>query len=95
MAEQLPVVRSCVFDAGGSVTLEYAFAADVKGCGLVRNHVLYVPAGGDWDLEVDAVMDALQALLVDALDGFDAVPAVRGAQEDDDDEEDDDEDDQL
>lgn len=63
------VVRSLTLQPDGSIALEYTdIFSDLRANGLVQNHVLYVPADTDYDEELDAVHDAIQALLRDALE---------------------------
>jgi hypothetical protein len=66
-----PIVRSIVFDDDGAAVIEYCVPAqDVRDNGVVLNHLLSVPREDQYDDEIDAVTDAVQALLADVLEDF-------------------------
>lgn len=59
---------------------------DVRKNGLVWQHQVLVPHGSDYDDEIEALMDAAQALLADVLDDEDRAEPIDppGDEEDDD-----------
>lgn len=68
MTTPVRIVRSISFVDGG-LTLEYVTPADdIKANGVTVNHALMVPAGDDYDDEIDAVIEAVNALLEDVLE---------------------------
>jgi hypothetical protein len=82
----LPIIRSIVFDDSGA-TVEFANPDDVRG-DLVMNRVLRIPFGPEYSLEIDAVLAAIENLLVDVVEDFNSwrpAPGRVGDDEDDDD----------
>ena len=62
---------------------------DVRKNGLMWQHAVLVPLGSDYDDEIETFIDALRALLTDALDDEDrAEPIEPGSEEDEDDDDD-------
>lgn len=53
---------------GGLVITYGRFPRDVKKNGLMWSHQVHVPADSDYDDEIEAVTDALHALLIDVLE---------------------------
>lgn len=91
------VVRSVTFIHGGDgaqggISVEYVEPAkDVFKTGLMVNHAIFIPAGSDYDDEIDAVLDAVLEALDDALDDVARgeraeIPDEEEATDDDDDE---------
>lgn len=58
------------------VRMSYVRRQDVRENGLVWQHQVAVPFGSDYDDEIEAAHEAVMALLKDALDDEDRVPAV-------------------
>lgn len=54
---------------------------DMKAPGLVRLHTLVVTKGGDYDEEIQDVMDAIQYLLNDVGEDWENLPSPQQAQE--------------
>lgn len=74
----------------GSIELAYMrMPVDLRVNRLMWQHSVIVPAGSDYDEEIDAVYEALTALLDDVLDDEDRVEPMPLGQEDEDDEEED------
>lgn len=70
----------------GGIELAYMQLADIRQNGLAWQHRVFVPDGSDYDDEIEAVTDALQALLVDVLeDEKTALPVEVPHDEDEDD----------
>lgn len=83
-------VRGLSFDPDGSITLEYADAEkDVREKGIILNHTLFIPSGQDYDDELQAVVDAVGALLADVLEDLPHLAPVQLVDDDDDEDEDD------
>lgn len=62
------LIRALTFNNDGSVTIEYVTPSeDFKANGLALNHAILVPAGEDYDDEIEAAREAALALLIDAL----------------------------
>lgn len=59
--------------------------ADLRENGLAAQHQLTIPKGSDYDDEIEAVTDAVHALLADALDDFSKVPEYVPPEEEGDD----------
>lgn len=73
-----------------AVTIEYVTPEeDVKANGVTVNHALMVPAGDDYDDEIEAVFDAVQALLADVLEDLPRLEPVDLTPDDPDTEDDD------
>jgi hypothetical protein len=83
----LPIIRSIVFDDSGA-TVEFANPDDVRG-DLVMNRVLRIPFGRDYSLEIDAVLAAIESLVVEVVEDFNSW-RPKPEQVGDDDEDDDD-----
>lgn len=67
------------------------FPQDVRKNGLVWQHRVFVPSGSDYEDEIETFVDAMRALLLDALDDEDRAEPVDPDDEDEDEEVDDDE----
>lgn len=92
------MLRAVSFEDNGSVVLEYCIPAqDARENGVVLNHILRVPYGQEYDEEIDAVHDALLALVSDVLEDLPHLQPLRAREapegDDEDDEDDDDDDD--
>lgn len=75
---------------GDSVTFTYiTIPADIRETGLAQQHTIQIPLGGDYEDEVDALMEAAEALLEDALDDFERLPAYEPPGDDEEDDGDD------
>jgi hypothetical protein len=61
---------------GGLVIAYGRFPRDVRKNGLMWSHQVHVPAASDYDDEIEAVTEALQALLVDVLEDEDTAEPV-------------------
>lgn len=72
----------------GSMEIAYIhLPTDAKKNGLLWKHAVHVPVRSDYDDELEAVMDALNALLADVLEDRDTAEAVELEEPDEDDEE--------
>lgn len=94
------LLRSVGFQEDGSVVLEYCIPSqDARENGVILNHVMAVPYGGDYSDEIDAVTNAVIALIDDVLEDLPNLEPMRLSRQqddntaDDDDSEDDDDDD--
>lgn len=68
------LIRGLSFDPDGSCAVEYCDAqVDGRLAGVLVNHTMFVQAGGQYDDELDAVVLAVQALLVDVIEDLDSV----------------------
>ena len=77
----------------GAVAVEYVNADDCKENGMQMDTTLYIPAGKQYDDEIEAIKDAVQAALTDALEDFPELPVFdpnKYVEDDDDDDEDED-----
>lgn len=61
-------VQKVEFGRDGSLDVEFILGPDVKQNGLAMRRILHVPAARNWDDEIDAVYDAVAALIFDALE---------------------------
>ena len=74
MPNETMIIRSIGLLEDG-VLLEYVdYQKDLRDSGLVLNHTIFIPAGDDYDDEIEAVVLAVRALLADALQDFANVP---------------------
>jgi hypothetical protein len=81
------------FLPNGAIGIEYVNTADCKENGMQKDNTLFIPAGKDYDDEIEAIRDAVSAALEDALEDFDGLPVYDPKKYvDDDDDEDEDED---
>lgn len=91
------LLRNVTFQPDNSILLEYCIPSqDARENGVVLNHVMSIPYGQDYDDEIDAVHDAVLALIDDVLEDLPNLQPLRGTQptiDEDEDEDDDDEDD--
>jgi hypothetical protein len=86
---EIRLIRSLTFQPDGSVAVEYVTpATDVKANGLEINHVLLIPRDSDYDDELDAVMEAVNAMLEDAIEDLDTAAPFDFSSDDDEDDED-------
>lgn len=69
------LLLSVNFEQAG-INIAYVDPGDVKASGLVMTRQLFVPYGSEYDDEIDVVVDALNALLLDALEDFPRLPAI-------------------
>lgn len=91
---QRVLLRGLTFEPDGSVLIEYCIPAiDARQNGVVLNHTLYVPTGADYNDEIDAVQDAILALIGDVLEDLPNLEPMRPPQPSDEDDDDDDDDD--
>lgn len=91
-------VRNIEFCEDGIVISYLTIPDDLRATGLMLTRQLHIPTdGGEYVDELDEVLTAVNALLVDALEDFANLPPDDGykakPEPDDDDEDDDDEDD--
>lgn len=85
------MLRTVSFEDTGAVVLEYCIPAqDARENGVVLNHILQVPYGQDYDEEIDAVHDALLALVSDVLEDLPHLEPLRPRAPEPDDDDDDD-----
>lgn len=86
------IIRALNFDPDGGVSFDFMEPyADIRENDLVMNHVLFVPADDEYEDEIDALRDAAQYLLADALEDFRRMPPLTATEfptPDDDDDED-------
>ncbi len=89
------IIRSITITPDGTA-LEYVETdRDVWPSGLQHQHVVFIPRGDDYEDELDAIEEAAQAALIDALQDIQNTEPVRLSQlelKDPDELEDDDED---
>jgi hypothetical protein len=70
------VIRSITVQPDG-LAIEYAdVTKDLHANGLQLSHVVFIPAGDDYDDEIDAVTMAAQDALRDALQDHDNLPPM-------------------
>lgn len=87
------LLRSITFQPDMSAIVEYCIPAqDARRNGVVLNHVMQVPYGDDYDDEIDAVQDAVLALIDDVLEDLPHLEPMSFTKPEDDDDDDDDED---
>lgn len=90
MLDNTLLVRGVTFDPDGSVVVEYcAPDQDLKANGVVVNHILMVPVGDQYDDEIETVLTAIQALLVDVLEDLPVMKPMPDPSDDEADEDDD------
>jgi len=78
-------LQNVKFFRDGSVEVEFVLSPDVKENGLALRRTLYVPAARNWDDEIDAIYDAVSALVFDAMeDVTTSTPATLIADDEDD-----------
>lgn len=83
------IIRSVQWLDDG-VAIEYLSPAeDLKANGVTVNHVLAVPAGDDYDDELEVLTEAAHALLEDVLEDLPRLDAVSFEDPEDDDDPDD------
>lgn len=71
------VVQHVAVEPDGSVQIGfYTPAADLKASGVAQMHTILVPAGDEYDEEIEAVMDAVHHLIDDVLDSFPHLPGL-------------------
>ena len=83
------VLASVEFHGDGLSLTYVRYPKDVRQNGLAWQHRVLVPHGSDYDDEIEAVVDALEALLADVLDDEDRAAPIdpdEEEEEDDDDE---------
>lgn len=80
------LLLSVGFEPGG-VNVEYIDTADVKQIGMRLTKQLHVPYASDYDDEIDAVLEAVHALLIDALEDFPRLEELPDREEDEEDDE--------
>ena len=68
-------IQTVAIDENGMQIGYYDPGVDVKAPGLVRLHTIIVPCEGDYDEEIQAVIDALIYLLNDVAEDWDRLPA--------------------
>lgn len=66
-------VRGVAFHHDG-LTIEYASQQDLRGNGLMKNHVLFVPAIDQYAELLDDLIDAVQIALKRGLEDFEFEP---------------------
>ncbi len=75
---------------GGGIEIGYVrVPEDVKKNGLISSHSVQIPRGSDYDDELDDVMEALAALLHDALEDTELAEAIELPEDEEEEEEDD------
>lgn len=84
------VILSLNLDAEAVSVVYLTLPTDLRETGLAQQHSLLIPAGGDYDDEIEAVRDAALALLEDALEDFEKVPPYELVEPDGDDDDDED-----
>ena len=86
--QQEPVLVSVELLGDAGLSLRYLqYPKDVRKNGLTWQHQVFVPRGSDYDDELDAVDEALQALLADVLDDEDRAEPIDPEEEEEDDDE--------
>jgi hypothetical protein len=86
------LLRSITFQPDMSAVVEYCIPAqDARQNGVVLNHIMQVPYGDDYDDEIDAVQDAVLALIDDVLEDLPHLEPMSFSKPEEDDEDDDDE----
>jgi hypothetical protein len=84
------VILGLNLDAQGVSVSYMTLPADIRATGLAAQHSLLIPVDGDYDDGIETLRDAALALLEDALEDFDKVPAFEPVDQDDGDGDDDD-----
>lgn len=65
------IVSDISLEADGSVNLSYLRPDhDLKAVGVMQTHFLTVPRGGQYDDEIDALLDAVRALIFDVIEDW-------------------------
>jgi hypothetical protein len=70
------ITSVAIEEDGGLQISYYTPERDVKAAGVVKLHTLIVPAGFDYDDEIDAVIDAVTYLINDVDDDWERLPGV-------------------
>lgn len=71
------VIRNVDFQPSGGVVINYIdLDNDVKTNHLMVSHALSIPAMPEYDEGLEAVEEAVRALLVDAIEDLSLVPSV-------------------
>lgn len=86
------LLRNVGFQPDGSVVMEYCIPSqDARSNGVVLNHVMQIPYGKDYDDEIDAVQDAVLALIDDVLEDLPHLEPLNLTNIEDDEDDDEDE----
>lgn len=81
----IPVIEGIDISPDG-VSISYLrLPLDIRKNGLAWRHQVFVPAGSDYDDELEALNDAALALLADVLDDEDRAEPIEPQEEEDDD----------
>ncbi len=71
------VIQTVAFEPDGGVQIAYYTPrTDVTTVGVINAHTLVVPAGYDYDDEIQAVLDAVEHLVLDVMDDWKRLPKV-------------------
>jgi hypothetical protein len=80
MAER--IIQSVSIDPDGGLQINhYHPDTDVTHTGIANLSTLIVPVGGEYDDEIDAVMEALKYLIADVMQDFTNLPKLAQPQE--------------
>lgn len=95
MSDPIPfsrvLLRTVTFQPDDSVVLEYCIPTqDARENGVILNHTMAIPYGKDYDDEINAVHDAVLALIDDVLEDLPHLEPLNLSRGDDNDDEDDD-----
>jgi len=95
MTTRPAMIRALTFEVDG-VVIDYCLPGqDARANGVILNHVMYIPTGGDYADEIEAVTFAAAALIADVLEDLPNIQPmpedIDDTDDDDDDEDDDDE----
>lgn len=89
------LLRTITFQPDDSIVLEYCIPdQDARENGVILNHTMAIPYGKDYDSEIDAVHDAVLALIDDVLEDLPHLEPLRPSHIDDDEDDENDEDDE-
>ena len=79
-----PLIRNIAFTQDG-MSIDYmVLPRDARENGLAITHNVWIPREDDYDDEIEAVEQAAQAAVLDALEDFDRIPEldIKGQVED-------------
>jgi hypothetical protein len=70
------IIQEIRMEEDGVQIAFYTPDEDVRQPGVVQLHTLLIPRGGDWDDEIDTVMEAASYLVNDVLDDWSTLTPV-------------------
>lgn len=89
--QDVEIVGINLLEDGGVELVYLKIPDDAKANGLLWKHAVHIPAKSDYDDELEAVHEALRALLLDVLDDESRVEVAQLIEDEDEDDEEDEE----